>query len=299
MKKLLLPILLLISFSVFAETYEKYEIIIKRKDELIDWNKLHEESKATVNRQIENTENMMKYFAKQLKESREVTDPELINPTTLYAWVKGSINETTYALNSTCKIPELLSRGYDFNIMTSIPITKLKSKTDMFFPIPDGAVIEVGCWSPVNQDAILYIKRDHSIKSASINIDSTWKKVKQTRKVREPEEFAPAWDKKWQIVEEKAKNEVSMQAKLAIKQKVNRSWIRPVSATPGLNCSIRVSLMPDGTVINAEVISSSGNENFDRSAEKAVNNASPLPVPEDKELFATEFASHQFLFNPH
>jgi colicin import membrane protein len=57
-------------------------------------------------------------------------------------------------------------------------------------------------------------------------------------------------------------------------------------------------LMSDGTVIDAEVISSSGDEIFDRSAENAVNKASPLPVPKDKELFAREFRSFQFLFNP-
>ena len=88
------------------------------------------------------------------------------------------------------------------------------------------------------------------------------------------------------------------QAKLAIKQKVNRSWIRPASATAGLKCTIRVRLMSDGTVIDAEVISSSGDEIFDRSAENAVNKASPLPVPKDKELFAREFRLFQFLFNP-
>jgi len=87
-------------------------------------------------------------------------------------------------------------------------------------------------------------------------------------------------------------------AKLAIKQKVNRSWIRPVSTTAGLKCTIRVRLMSDGTVIDAEVVSSSGDEIFDRSAENAVNKASPLPVPKDKELFAREFRSFQFLFNP-
>ena len=88
------------------------------------------------------------------------------------------------------------------------------------------------------------------------------------------------------------------QAKLAIKQKVNRSWIRPVSTTSGLKCTIRVRLLSDGTVMDAEVISSSGDEDFDRSAENAVNKASPLPVPKDKELFAREFRSFQFLFNP-
>ena len=90
----------------------------------------------------------------------------------------------------------------------------------------------------------------------------------------------------------------SEQAKLAIKQKVNRSWIRPVSATEGLKCTVRVKLMSDGTVIDAEVIASSGDEIFDRSAENAVNKASPLPVPTDKELFAREFRTFQFSFNP-
>jgi colicin import membrane protein len=88
------------------------------------------------------------------------------------------------------------------------------------------------------------------------------------------------------------------QAKLAIKQKVNRNWMRPSSTTAGSKCTIRVRLMSDGTVIDAEVISSSGDEDFDRSAENAVNKASPLPVPNDKELFAREFRSFQFLFDP-
>ena len=88
------------------------------------------------------------------------------------------------------------------------------------------------------------------------------------------------------------------QAKLAIKQEVKRSWIRPISTAAGLKCTIRVRLLSDGTVMDAEVISSSGDEDFDRSAENAVNKASPLPVPKDKELFAREFRSFQFLFSP-
>ncbi|MFI3156122.1 MAG: cell envelope integrity protein TolA [Methylococcaceae bacterium] len=84
----------------------------------------------------------------------------------------------------------------------------------------------------------------------------------------------------------------------AINQKVTRSWIRPVSATEGLKCTIQVRLMSDGTVIDAVVVTSSGDEIFDRSAESAVHKASPLPVPKDKELAAKEFKSFKFLFNP-
>ena len=81
-------------------------------------------------------------------------------------------------------------------------------------------------------------------------------------------------------------------------RKVDRSWIRPVDAEQGLKCTIRVKLMSDGTVIDAEVIKSSGDEIFDRSAENAVNKASPLPVPNDKELFAREFRTFTFTFDP-
>ena len=87
-------------------------------------------------------------------------------------------------------------------------------------------------------------------------------------------------------------------AAAAIRQKVARSWIRPVSAPEGLKCTIQVRLMSDGTVIDAVVIASSGNEVFDRSAENAVHRASPLPVPKDKELSAKEFKSFKFLFDP-
>ena len=87
-------------------------------------------------------------------------------------------------------------------------------------------------------------------------------------------------------------------AAAAIKQKVARSWIRPVSAAGGLKCTIQVRLMSDGTVIDATVVASSGDAIFDRSAESAVHKASPLPVPKDKELATKEFASFKFLFDP-
>jgi colicin import membrane protein len=63
-------------------------------------------------------------------------------------------------------------------------------------------------------------------------------------------------------------------------------------------CTIRVKLTSDGTVIDAKVITSSGNDVFDRSAENAVNKSSPLPVPKDKELFNKEFRTFTFVFNP-
>jgi len=84
----------------------------------------------------------------------------------------------------------------------------------------------------------------------------------------------------------------------AINTKVIHSWVIPATGSEDLKCTIKIKLKPDGTVISAEIISSSGDEVFDRSAENAVQKASPLPVPNDKELFAKEFSSFQFLFIP-
>ena len=94
-----------------------------------------------------------------------------------------------------------------------------------------------------------------------------------------------------------AQAEAKDKAMQAIKQKVNRSWVRsPESAN--LKCTVRVKLASDGTVLDVSIAKSSGDEMFDSSAENAVNNASPLPVPQDRELFAREFKTVTFVFDP-
>ena len=59
--------------------------------------------------------------------------------------------------------------------------------------------------------------------------------------------------------------------------------------------SVRVD--PQGKVLSAKVIRSSGNQVFDRSAEKAVYRASPLPLPQEQELYQ-QFQELRFNFNP-
>ncbi len=56
--------------------------------------------------------------------------------------------------------------------------------------------------------------------------------------------------------------------------KVQISWIRPADATKELHCTIKAELAPDGAVISADVISSSSDGIFDRSAKEAVHKAS-------------------------
>ncbi len=85
--------------------------------------------------------------------------------------------------------------------------------------------------------------------------------------------------------------------KALIRQKVSRNWARPPGTEKGLQCLVRVRLVPGGEVLQVKIIRSSGSEVFDRSVENAVRKASPLPLPEDEDLFEY-FRELEFLFNP-
>ncbi len=82
-----------------------------------------------------------------------------------------------------------------------------------------------------------------------------------------------------------------------IKQRVSRSWNRPVGVAKGLKCEVHVRLTPSGEVLSANVVRSSGNAVFDRSVENAVYKAAPLPLPEDPALF-DNFREIRFVFDP-
>ena len=61
---------------------------------------------------------------------------------------------------------------------------------------------------------------------------------------------------------------------------------------------MRVRLSPEGRVLSVEVAESSGDEQFDQSLERAVLRASPLPVPEERDLFDTYFREFNIVFQP-
>ncbi len=83
-----------------------------------------------------------------------------------------------------------------------------------------------------------------------------------------------------------------------IKNAVTRHWTLPSTDVSGLSCEVKVRIIPNGEVIDVQIIKSSGNLAFDRSVEKAVYRAAPLPVPTiDSGLF-DEFREVIFAFEP-
>lgn len=71
----------------------------------------------------------------------------------------------------------------------------------------------------------------------------------------------------------------------AIQQRVQRSWVKPASAQPGLECDVRVQQLPGGEVVSVIILSCNGDEAVRRSIEAAVYKASPLPEPSNLNIF--------------
>ena len=80
-----------------------------------------------------------------------------------------------------------------------------------------------------------------------------------------------------------------------IRVSVKERWIRPTGVQEGLRCKVFVDQAPNGEVVDVVIRQSSGNIAFDRSVERAVLAASPLPTPKDPALFERELI---FTFAP-
>lgn len=70
-----------------------------------------------------------------------------------------------------------------------------------------------------------------------------------------------------------------------IQARIQRNWIRPASARPGLKCTIRVTQIPGGEVVGATLGTCNGDDAVRQSIVSAVLRSSPLPTPPDPSLF--------------
>ena len=80
-----------------------------------------------------------------------------------------------------------------------------------------------------------------------------------------------------------------------IAQLVENNWLRPVTTTAGQSCEVIVRQTMSGEVIDVRVQACTSDNAFQRSVERAVRKASPLPLPPDPELFEREI---YFKFKP-
>jgi colicin import membrane protein len=71
----------------------------------------------------------------------------------------------------------------------------------------------------------------------------------------------------------------------AIQQKIVRNWVKPPTATAGLECIVNVTQLPGGDVVSVSIGACNGDSTVRRSIEAAVYKASPLPAPSDPSVF--------------
>jgi colicin import membrane protein len=80
-----------------------------------------------------------------------------------------------------------------------------------------------------------------------------------------------------------------------LQARMTRAWIKPPTASPGIDCRVEVTQVPGGEVVGARVTQCNGDAAVRQSIENAVYRASPLPDPPDPALFHRVFV---FEFKP-
>jgi colicin import membrane protein len=78
---------------------------------------------------------------------------------------------------------------------------------------------------------------------------------------------------------------VTDQYRAELVQAIERSWLRPESARPGLECTLFVTQAPGGTVLDVKLGPCNGDSAVKESITNAVFRASPLPAPADPRAF--------------
>lgn len=143
------------------------------------------------------------------------------------------------------------------------------------------------------------------------------KPVPQTVKVAKPKPEKPKVTKQNQeavrMAEQQAalqKAEQARQAELAaaigqvmdkyqakIRAKIRSNIVMPPDVAKDARAEFMVTLLPGGTVLNAELVKSSGNAVYDKAVERAILKSDPLPVPPDVTLF-DRFRKLDLVFKP-
>lgn len=126
------------------------------------------------------------------------------------------------------------------------------------------------------------------------------RRQEQLREQREQEAFAEALAQEQALLQEESYAIAAQSYKSAISQRIQQNWSRPPSARNEMQCTLLIRLVPTGRVINVDLVESSGNEVFDRSAIQAVKRAEQFPEIKDMEpeVFERYYRELELIFKP-
>lgn len=81
----------------------------------------------------------------------------------------------------------------------------------------------------------------------------------------------------------------------AIQQRISRNWVKPPTATAGIECVVNIRQLPGGEVVSVSIGTCNADSAVRSSIEAAVRKASPLPTPADPSVFDRDI---RLIFRP-
>lgn len=117
-------------------------------------------------------------------------------------------------------------------------------------------------------------------------------KALREKRLREEQRLMEAYVEKQRLAErERVRAEVlaATSAEMGryqdmIRSKIRHNIVMPPDVLPTAAAEFRVTLLPDGSVLDAVLLKSSGNGAYDEATERAIYKAQPLPIPTDPVL---------------
>jgi len=140
-------------------------------------------------------------------------------------------------------------------------------------------------------------KRKAEAKPVVIKPDIKKTEVQATPQISEEQKQAEAEQRERlaaqqaaQAAREKAAQDAAIDAmvneyKAKIITKIRRNIVKPPDVPDDARAEFRVTLLPGGTVLSAELKKSSGNVAYDNAVERAILKSQPLPLPADVAMF--------------
>jgi len=139
---------------------------------------------------------------------------------------------------------------------------------------------------PAQQKADIEIKDKQADKVSKAQADA---RERRERKLLEEQQLLEAYAEK-RREEERARVRAEVQRATAaemgryqdmIRSKIRHNIVMPPDVGVGISVEFKVVLLPDGSVLDAVRLKSSGNPAYDEATERAIYKAQPLPIPTD------------------
>jgi colicin import membrane protein len=153
-------------------------------------------------------------------------------------------------------------------------------------PIPQPRVVPPAL-PPVKADIEV---REKKSKKAAVK-EKAAAKARQEAERRELEAYSERVRKTVQVEQARIRAEVSTATRVQveryqdmIRNKIRRKMKAVADVPESAEAIFRITLLPDGTVMDVELFKSSGFPAYDNAAERAIRLAEPLPMPTDVSL---------------